>query len=238
LPPLTRTTPISAAMAKELLFKYVLRSLHPIHCQNRDRRLAESQLFFTIEPPRKVYFNDLKEMVGYVLEAQKAVHREGFTQELTTLNRVNLLRLIISKEFLPYPLVCKDIFPTLQLFNCAWPVANALGLRPFGLLHFMHEDAEIIVFLSTEDDAMYLWSQEWDNRIFGARTLIRAGTTIDDCERGILSGLHMLGFEQGGWLKIDGYDDKTIEELNTETVEAQEDLYGHTDWTKGLNVQM
>jgi hypothetical protein len=188
-----------------------------------------------MEPPRNVYFNDLKDMVGYALEAQKVVRREGFTQEPTTLNRVNFLRLIISKEFLPYPLVCKDIFPTLQLFNCAWPVADALGLRPFGLLHFMHEEVEILVFLSTEDDAMYLWSQEWDDRVFGGRTLIRGGTTIDDCERGILNGLHVLRFEQGGWLKIEGYDDKTIEELNAET---EEDLYGYVDWTKGLNVQM
>ena len=66
-------------------------------------------------------------------------------------------------------------------------------------------------------------------------TVIRAGTTIDNCERGILSGLHVLAFEQGGWLKIEGYDDKTMEELNAET---EEDLYGYVDWTKGLNVQM
>jgi len=229
------TTPISASLAQEVLIKYVRRPLHPIHSQNRDRRLAESQLFFTMEPPLNIYFNDLKDMVGYALEAQKAVQREGFTQEPTTLNRVNFLRLIISKEFLPYPLVCKDIFPTLQLFNCAWPIAEVLGLRPFGLLHFMHEEVEIMVFLSTEDEAMYLWSQEWDDGIFGARTLIRAGTTIDDCERGILNGLHVIRFEQGGWLKIEGYDDKTIEELNAET---EEDLYGYVDWTKGLNVQM
>jgi hypothetical protein len=188
-----------------------------------------------MEPPRDVYFADLKDMVGYALEAQKVVRREGFTQEPTTLNRVNFLRLIISKEFLPYPLVCKDIFPTLQLFNCAWPIAEVLGLRPFGLLHFMHEEVEIMVFLSTEDEAMYLWSQEWDDGIFGMRTVIRAGTTIDNCERGILSGLHVLAFEQGGWLKIEGYDDKTMEELNAET---EEDLYGYVDWTKGLNVQM
>lgn len=231
------TDSISAAMAKELLFKYVLRPLHPVHSQNRNRRLAESQLFFTMEPPRNFVFNNLKDMVAYVLEARNAVQREGFVQEFTTLNRVNLLRLIISKEFVPHPLLCKDVFPTLQLFNGAWPVGEALGLRPFGLLHFMHEDAEIMAFLSTEDDALYLWSEAWDERVFGARTLIRAATTIDECERGILNGLHVLGFEQGGWLKIDGYDDQTIDELNAEMAE-EEDIYGYEDWTKGLNVQM
>ena len=232
-----RKTELTSSVAKGLLFKYVRRALHPMHSRNRDRRLAESQLYFTKEPPRNVHINDLKDTVGYALQARNAIHREGFTQELPALNRINLLRLIISKEFLPYPLVCKDIFPTLRLFKYAWPVAEALGLRPFGLLHFMHEEAEIMVFLSTEDDGLYLWSQAWDERVFGARTLIRAATTIDDCEVGILNGLHVLGFEQGGWLKIDGYDDQTIEELNAEAAE-EEDLYGYTDWTKGLNVQM
>ena len=232
-----QTALISDAMARELLFKYVRRPLHPAHSQSRDRRLAESHLFFTMEPPRNFIFNDLKDTIAYVLESRNAVQREGFSQELTTLNRVNLLRLIISKEFIPYPLVCKEIFSTLQLFRCAWPVGEALGLRPFGLLHFMHEDAEIMTFLSTEDDALYLWSGAWDERVFGARRLVRAATTLDDCERGILNGLHVLSFEQGGWLKIEGYDDETIEELNAEMA-AEEDIYGYEDWTKGLNIQM
>ena len=90
----------------------------------------------------------------------------------------------------------------------------------------MHEDVEIIVFLSTEDDSLYLWSHEWDEKLYGTRKLIRAAATIDECDTGILQGLHVLEFEFGGWLKIDGYGpDESVERRAVEGT-LEEDIYG------------
>jgi hypothetical protein len=71
-------------------------------------------------------------------------------------------------------------------------------------LRFIHEVAEILVFLSTEDDALYLWSRGWDINLFPNARLIRAGRTIDECEAGIAAGLHLLNPEHGGWVAFDG----------------------------------
>ena len=214
--------PLSAEDAKELLYKFIGRSLHPIHAAQRESRLEQSEMYFSPEPRENEQFNSVMDMLGYIIESYRSVEREEMTVQLTTLNHVYLLRLLVAKEFIPYPVIQKELFERLQLFHRAWPVSGHLGLRPLGMVHFMYEDVDIIVFLSTEDDALYLWSHEWDGALYGRRTLIRAGRTIDDCEIGIIQGLHVLEFENGGWLKIEGYDDENI----GQQVEDDEDIYG------------
>ena len=214
--------PLSAEDAKELLYKFIGRSFHPVHAAQRESRLEQSEMYFSPEQRENEQFNSVIDMLGYIIESYRSVEREEMSVQITTLNRVYLLRLLVTKELIPYPVIQKELFDHIQLIRRAWPVSGHLGLRPLGLVHFMHEDVEIIVFLSTEDDALYLWSHEWDGAIYGGRTLIRAGRTINNCEIGIAQGLHVLEFENGGWLKIEGYDDESI----GQQVEDDEDIYG------------
>jgi hypothetical protein len=105
---------------------------------------------------------------------------------------------------LPFPAVQEDFYDEITHFRRMWPASQDLGLRPLVFLHLIHEPVGITVFLSTEDDALYLWSRDWDEHLFGGTKLIRAGKTIDECEEGIVKGLHAIEFEHGGWLKLDG----------------------------------
>ena len=214
--------PLSAEDAQELLYKFIGRLLYPVHEAQRESRLEQSEMYFSPEQRENEQFNSEMDKLGYIIESYRSVEREGMSVQLTTLNHIYLLRLIVTEEFIPYPVIQKEIYDHLQLFRRAWPVSGHLGLRPLGMAHFMHEDVEIMVFLSTEDDTLYLWSHEWDHALYGRRMLIRAGGTIDDCEIGIVQGLHMLEFENGGWLKIEGYDDECI----GQQVEDDEDIYG------------
>lgn len=206
IPP-PKSNPMSAEEATNLLSKFIRRNVYPTHAARRHQRILESQSYFSAQPPDNEHFNSLDDMVGYIVTAYQAVDREG-THELTTLHRANILRFLVTKELVPYPAVRVELHAYLQLVKSAWPIADYLGLRPLGVVRFMHDNDEILVFLSTEDDALYLWSGEWDKRLFGGRKLVRAEKTIDDCEAGIIQGLHVLEFERGGWLKLNAYNDK------------------------------
>ena len=68
----------------------------------------------------------------------------------------------------------------------------------------MHGDHGVLVFVASEDDVLWLWCREWDGGDGGM--LVRAEGTIEECEKGIMNGLHLLEFERGGWLKIPGLE--------------------------------
>ena len=228
--------PLSSEDAKELLYKFIGRSLDPIHSAIREQRIHLSETHFPNSQPGNENFSSVTEMLEYITSSYQSVEREEIPPELTRINQVNILRLLITQELIPYPLIREELYPHLQLFTQAWPVARYLGLRPLGILHLIHEDVEIIIFLSTEDDAMYLWSHGWDENIYGGeRKLIRAGRTIEECEVGILNQLHVLEFEEGGWLKLDGYNDETIREEGEQEFE-DEDIYGNSTETGPMQI--
>src|SRR6266496_4167822 len=199
------------------------RILRILPIDNRDHGIFP--IYFSPELRENHHFNSVMDMLTYIVESYQSVEREDMSVQLGPLNHVYLFRLLVTKEFIPYPVIQRDLFQLLQLFHCAWPVSGYLGLRPLGVVHYMHEDVDIIVFLSTEDDTLYLWSHEWDDVLYGRRMLIRAGRTLEDCEVGIIQGLHVLEFEKGGWLKIEGYKDED-ENIGQQVEDCEEDIYG------------
>jgi hypothetical protein len=200
-----KPTPLSSTDALDILYKYVSRPLPPHASTLRNQRLQEAASYFPSTRPENVYFPAITEMVEYITTSYHSISRPQLSGSVTTLNQTNLLRLLVTNEMLPWPTVQEDLYDELVHFRHMWPISQDLGLRPLVFLHLIHEPVGLIVFLSTEDDALYLWSRQWDDGVFGGRRLlIRAGKTIDECEEGITKGLHATEFEHGGWLKIDG----------------------------------
>jgi hypothetical protein len=167
--------------------------------------------------------------MAYLASSLRDIARESPSHtRLSQVDIIYITRLLSTKEIIPYPNFQEQLRDPLALFLEAWPVAIDLGLRPLAMCHFLHEDSDIVVFLSTEDETLYLWSPEWDVELFGSATLLRAGLTLEDCERGIREGLHRLEFERGGWLKLDGYEEDWDIERQTSAVAKveEEDIYG------------
>jgi len=221
------TNRISSEDAKDLLYKTIRRPLSAHKEAKRQARLAKSQRYFT--PDYKTQKPEsIPERMSYVVAAfRDLAHETSRPGRLTQADMVYLTRLLSTKEFVPYPIFQAQLRDSLTLFLEAWPVAEDLGLRPLAILHFLHEDVDIITFVSTEDDALYLWSPEWDVQVFDAAKLVRAGKTLEDCERGILEGLHVLEFERGGWLKLDGYEDGSSTARPPSGGEDEKDIYAH-----------
>lgn len=225
---LLRNRRMSSEEGKELLYEYIRRPLDPIEDEKRQDRLYKSQYFFTSEyKPQKP--QSIPKRMACLASSLREIARES--PSVTRLSQVDIIyitRLLSTKEITPYPNFQEQLRDPLALFLEAWPVAIDLGLRPLAMCHFLHEDSDIVVFLSTEDEALYLWSPEWDVELFGSATLLRAGLTLEDCERGIREGLHRLEFERGGWLKLDGYEeDWGIERPTSAVAEVEEeDIYG------------
>lgn len=210
------TSTATTTEAQEILPNHITLSPDPISARHRAERLQESARYFTVKPSVNFRFQTLLEAVEYVVESYRMVNSPV---ELTILNRVYILRLLITREFIPYPAVRKELYRNLRNFRSLWPMADSLGLRPLGLVHFIHEAGEILVFLSTEDDALYLWSKDWDGKLFSGRNIIRAGRTLDECENGILELLHAIDFQRGGWLKVKGQE--KVEDLYVGEQEAR-----------------
>jgi len=232
------TNRISSEDAKDLLYKTIRRPLSAHKEAKRQARLAKSQCYFAPDyKPQKP--ESIPERMNYVVAAFRDLAREtSHPRGLTQADMVYLTRLLSTKEFVPYPIFQAHLRDSLTLFLEAWPIAEDLGLRPLAILHFLHEDVDIITFASTEDDALYLWSPEWDVQVFNAAKLVRAGKTFEDCERGILEGLHVLEFERGGWLKLDGYEDGSSTARPPSGREDEEDIYTHQSQKVVVAIQM
>lgn len=218
---------ISSDDAKELLYRHIQRPLDSIEESRRHLRLAKSQSYFSPDyKPKKP--QSIPERMHYLVTAFRDLAQETCHPPLSQSHMIYLTRLLSTKEIVPYPIFQTQLHGSLTLFLEAWPIGVNLGLRPLAMLHFLHEDTDIITFVSTEDPALYLWSPEWDMQIFNGAKLVRAGQTLEDCERGIRQGLHILEFEQGGWLKLDGYEDgSSTERPRSRDVQAEEeDIYG------------
>ena len=145
-------------------------------------------------------------------------------ESATFLNHGNLIHLLDTDELLPYPLIRRNLQEDVQFVMSTWPLARELGLRPVALLRFIHEIAEILVFLPKEDDTLYLWSRGWDASLFPNARLIRAARTIEECELGIAGGLHILDPEQGGWIFFEGASGEV--NIGRDAVQEEEDIYG------------
>jgi hypothetical protein len=226
---LLRNRRMSSDEGKELLYEYIRRPLDPTEDAKRQDRLAKSQYFFSPDyKPKKP--QSIPQRMAYLTSSLRDIAQESPSHtRLSQVDIIYITRLLSTREILPYPNFREQLREPLALFLEAWPVASDLGLRPLAMCHFLHEDSDIIVFVSTEDEALYLWSPEWDIELFGCATLLRAGSTLEDCERGIREGLHRLDFERGGWLKLDGYEEDLEMDGPTSaplTDVDEEDIYG------------
>jgi len=194
---------MSSVDAKALLYLFLRRPLPPRESALRANRLLTSIKYFTGPNLENHHSSSLDELVESFEEAYRDHYSMPSMGLLDTMNRVYLLRCLVTKEIIPYALIRKDVYNKLRVFKRIWPICEELGLRPLMMARFMHDEAEVLVFLSTEDDVLYLWSTDWDDKLFGCRRLVRAARTIAECEEGIIGGLHVLDYELGGWLTFD-----------------------------------
>ena len=195
---------LSSAEAQMTLLAFLRRPMDPIQSTARANRLHISNQYFEMPQMENHIATSLEDLVEYFDETYREIRPAESITPLESLHHANLIRLLITQELFPYPCVRKELYDDVQRAKRGWPIMADLGLRPIALIRFMHHEANILMFISTEDEMLYLWSQDWDENIFGGnRRLIRGGRTITECEQGIIDGLHVLEFEDGGWLKFD-----------------------------------
>ena len=206
--------PLSEEDAQELFY----RTLHQIP----DFMAQETEIYY--QPFENYQFKDIDEMVEHLVKETKKIHwRDSKKTHTQYYDRNYFHRVLATKEFIPFPAIAEDIYEDLQVFRkkCYWKAFERLWLRPLGQAAFKHGPEKVLVFLSAVDDALYLWSKDWDEHLYGVMRLVRGGRTLAETEVGILSGLHIISFEEGGWMSWD-----EIVPMPVEEDEWEEDIYG------------
>jgi hypothetical protein len=200
---------LTSESAIEGLYKYITQHLPASSATLRNQRISWSQAYyFTSTPLANTLSSSLQETMMSILDV---FHHLSIP--VTTLDQVFLFRVVVTGELTPYAAIRQDLHENLMLLNRSFPILGGLGLRPLGEVRFMHGDVGVLIFVASEDNVLWLWSREWDDE-FGGMMLVRAEGTIEECEKGIVKGLHVLEFERGGWLKIYGSESNDVGEAD------------------------